>query len=920
MSSSALHNLAGRLSLRKPQRDALEILENVLGVVSLEKGADLRAALEGVQALYPHVQDFEREFPSLCFSLATGVGKTRLMGAFIAYLYAQKNIRNFFVLAPNLTVYNKLIADFTPGTPKYVFRGLSEFSFEPPILITGDNYAQTDWEGAGLFGKIRINIFNIAKINSEVRGGREPRIKRFQEVLGEGYFQYLAGLPDLVLLMDESHRYRASAGVRAINDLRPVLGLELTATPYVETPRGAVPFRNVVQDYPLGQAMRDGFVKEPAVVTRKDFVASSLTPDEIEEMKLMDGARLHEAVKADLETYARERQSQGVARVKPFVLVIARDTLHASSLTQYLGSNDFYRGRYAGKVLQVDSSQTGVAEEKMVEYLLEVEKPENPIEIVVHVNMLKEGWDVTNLYTIVPLRAASARILIEQSIGRGLRLPYGKRTGEESIDRLSIVAHDRFQEIVEQANRSDSLIRLEHIHYLEDLVPEREVYSVRSEPLLNTLLGMGSAPGPVPMDEEGQVLASKLPSAVSAFTLEEGLTVRKVYDAIQELGKKPQDVPTLESLLSPSVQRTLFETVRQRQTSVQGTLGLEPMVVAQAERDLERLIARTAELVVARTIGIPRILLMPLGEVKIGFRPFLLTFENFHYQEPNAELLAQYLRDNKQVTIGVSSERSKEEKRLEDYLVRALMDFSDIDYAEHADLLYDLAGQVVEHLRGQGHAPTHVADILKANQKPLARFVYAQMVTHRFEHETQYEAVVHRGYVPLLPSAYSVSSGERLSIHTPPPPGTSIRSLLYGGFARGLYPETKFHSNQERILAEILERESLKWFRPALGQFQIHYRSGPDTSSYQPDFVAETEREILMLEVKDASKLTDSEVLEKASAAREWCEQASKHALEHGGKPWRYALLRHDEMGSNRSLEGLVADGVKACESLLRIL
>ena len=65
----------------------------------------------------------------------------------------------------------------------------------------------------------------------------------------------------------------------------------------------------------------------------------------------------------------------------------------------------------------------------MIERLLKVEHTDEPTEIVIHVNMLKEGWDVTNLYTIVPLRAANARILIEQSIGRGLRLPYGKRTG-----------------------------------------------------------------------------------------------------------------------------------------------------------------------------------------------------------------------------------------------------------------------------------------------------------------------------------------------------------------------------------------------------------------------------------------------------------------------------------------------------------
>ena len=77
--------------------------------------------------------------------------------------------------------------------------------------------------------------------------------------------------------------------------------------------------------------------------------------------------------------------------------------------------------------------------------------------------MLKEGWDVTNLYTIVPLRAANARILIEQSIGRGLRLPYGKRTGVTAVDRLNIVAHDRFQEIVDEANRPDSVIRLQQV-------------------------------------------------------------------------------------------------------------------------------------------------------------------------------------------------------------------------------------------------------------------------------------------------------------------------------------------------------------------------------------------------------------------------------------------------------------------------
>ena len=115
--------IAGRLSLRAPQRDSLVILDRITEILPPKKSVDVAAALEIIRSEYPSVTDFEREFPSLCFALATGVGKTRLMGAFISYLHLAHGVDNFFVLAPNLTIYNKLIADFTPNTPKYVFKG-----------------------------------------------------------------------------------------------------------------------------------------------------------------------------------------------------------------------------------------------------------------------------------------------------------------------------------------------------------------------------------------------------------------------------------------------------------------------------------------------------------------------------------------------------------------------------------------------------------------------------------------------------------------------------------------------------------------------------------------------------------------------------------------------------------------------------
>src|SRR6185295_9851639 len=146
---------------------------------------DLEAALDAIRREFPSVTEFEREFPSLCFALATGVGKTRLMGAFITYLHLAHGINNFFVLAPNLTIYNKLTTDFTPNTSKYVFKGVAEFATDAPVVITGDNYEGRVGTLFDQFLRCQINIFNISKINSEVRGGKAPRIKRLSEYIGE---------------------------------------------------------------------------------------------------------------------------------------------------------------------------------------------------------------------------------------------------------------------------------------------------------------------------------------------------------------------------------------------------------------------------------------------------------------------------------------------------------------------------------------------------------------------------------------------------------------------------------------------------------------------------------------------------------------------------------------------------------------
>ena len=911
MSTRVLHAVTGRLSLRPPQAESLIKLARALDAAPelLGHERDVSAILSTLKAEFSTLEDFEREFPSLCFALATGVGKTRLMGAFIAYLHLAHGINNFFVLAPNLTIYNKLITDFTRNTPKYVFKGIAEFAQQPPLIITGDNYDQTgaavDEQSMGFAHDVRINIFNISKINSEVRGGKEPRIKRMKEVLGDSYFNHLANLPDLVLLMDESHRYRASAGVRAINELRPLFGLEVTATPFVESSKGPVPFKNVVMDYPLARAMEDGFVKEPAVVTQRNFDAKAHTPEEIEKTKLEDGVRLHETTKVELLTYAREN---GVKPVKPFMLVIARDTTHAGQLLALLESEAFYEGRYQGKVIQVDSSRTGAEEEEMITRLLAVESVDEPTEIVIHVNMLKEGWDVTNLYTIVPLRAANARTLIEQSIGRGLRLPYGKRTGVASVDRLNIVAHDKFQEIIDEANRGDSPIRLKQVILDAPSADDKKV-SVQVESGAAARLGLTEAPVVI-TGASATDSGAEVPAPRPVFTTEaEKQAARVVMDVIGKYEVKRDLVPTSSALLRPEVQKEILAEVAERLKPLQGELlaGVDESVPAL---DLSAVVAKTTEIVVQQSIDIPRIAVVPTGEVTTGFHAFKLDVSQLHLQPGQREIVGQMLRTNEQFTL--AAEVGLKEQRPEDYIVHALVDFDDIDYFTHADLLYDLAGQMVQHLRGY-LSEDEAISVLDRDRRLIAREIHAQMMAHFWEEATEYEVQVSRGFTELKPCNYTATAGQTAHHFRETVAETSrIKQMLFGGFARCLYPLQKFDSDTERRFAIILERDALKWFKPAKGQFQIYYKLGTEQPEYIPDFVAETDATIFMVETKARADINTQEVQAKAAAAMRWCKHASYHAANVGTNPWKYLLVPHDEVSESKRITDYLRFEVKA--------
>ena len=873
--------ISARLSLRAPQRESLEILAKIAEQVLLIKQYDLTALLSAVQAEFPSVEDFERDFPSLCFALATGVGKTRLMGAFISYLHLAKGIRHFFVLAPNLTIYNKLIDDFTPNHPKYVFQGIAEFAQNPPEIITGDNYEN----GRGtrtqdMYAGISINIFNISKINSEVRGGKAPRIKRLSEYIGESYFDYLAGLDDLVLLMDESHRYRASAGVRAINELNPVLGLEMTATPQVEQGARSTPFKNVIYSYPLASALADGFVKEPAVATRENFDPDNYTEEQLERLKLEDGVRIHESAKVELEVFARQHDRP---IVKPFMLVVAQDTTHANDIVSAIQNDAFFEGRYKDRVITVHSKQRGEEADETVARLLAVEDPNEPTEIVVHVNKLKEGWDVTNLYTIVPLRAGRSRTLVEQSIGRGLRLPYGERVGVPAVDRLTIVAHDMFQAIIDEANNPDSIIRTGVVIGRDIPLEGKKTVTVQPEMVEQICAALNEdtdEPADFPSEAERQVASATL-----------------------EVIKKYENLPRSFELSSPDMQERIIKDVIDYVAPAQRELeGL-----AEEEPDIPAIVARATEIFIEHTIDIPRIIVVPKGEVSCGFHDFELDVEGIRLQPVDDDILIQHLRTHQRERLSDGS-GIVAENRPENYLVRVLMDFDDISYDDHAGLLYKLAGQVVEHLRSYLPDEDAVSNVLQYHQQQLGELIHSQMQAHYWEKATDYEAQISKGFMTLRPGNFSIPSNENIRFFRDPVEDRqNIRGMLFNGFKRCLYPTQRFHSDSERRFAILLEDEQdeLKWFKPAEGHFRIHYSY--KQAEYEPDFVVETANAKYLCEPKAVNAMQDDDVQAKARAAYEWCRHATEHEQEHGGKPWSYLLIPHDAITATSTLQGLAA-------------
>jgi len=901
-----------RLALRPPQRDSLECFQQIIDLLSLSKTPDLAAELAKIREVFPTLTSFEREFPSVCFALATGIGKTRLMGALIAYLHYQKGIKNFFVMAPNLTIYKKLKADLgDPSCSKYVFRGLDKF-VNPPRIIDGDNYEEFRQQTiSDITSGITVNIFNISKLNSESKtaDGKPARIKRLNEVLGESYFQYLQSLPDLCIFMDESHHYHADRSFDVINELRPIIGVELTATPQIQSGTRKIAFKNAVYEYSLAHALNDGlYVKVPVVITRKDFRPEEYSPEQLDHEKLNDGIRIHEETKSKLDVYAR---TFGKQLVKPFVLVVAKDTDHSKLIREYLTSDAFFHGYYKDKVLEINSAQRGAEKDENIELLLSLEHPDNRIEIVIHVNMLKEGWDVTNLYTIIPLRASASETLTEQTIGRGLRLPYGQRTGEDEVDRLSIVSHDRYEAIVRLANDPNSLVR--RVYYINPADPQSDdqretlemptVYDelTNAESFTEQLVLTLKETAPETVASKTAEQAEKVAQFVARFTSK----------TVMELGKQ---VKTFDATRDEETKKLMHASIIAETIRQLPTLELKKEdLTAVAEKAIE--ICTQA---LGNIIPIPQAVVQPFTAVKHGFHKFELDTRNMKWHPSDDALIGTELQEGGE-TFEFNTDFALFPKTdtVENEIVRHIIVHDNVDYITSSELIYSLIDDAKRHFLSY-LTPEETEKVMRDRQRSLAEIIYAQMNEHFYKEESSYKTSKMRPFTRIETGfGGKFKSDDLYDLRANLSP-SEVKTKIFKGFKKACHTMYKFDSNTERVFAIVLENDIavLKWMRPSAKQFDIYYGPG-EMSRYEPDFIVETADTIYMAETKAYDEVQKSlqnksgDVWEKAVAGQEYCRAATEWNSENGGKPWEYVLIAHNEVRLQSSFKYLVKNQVE---------
>lgn len=483
------------------QREAMETLIYLKEVRRLEYLSQMVAESGGPDAAVAALGITEEEdaWSRYAFKLATGTGKTKVMSLAIvwSYFHALREsesdmARHFVVIAPNLTVYERLKEDFSPpGGGPDIF---DQDPLIPPEWRGDWNMSvvlQDEASGAATGGILYLtNIHRLfdtskrqKKKDGETYSWMGPAVSKASALdTGAALRERITAHRRVMVLNDEAHHIwdPDSAWNEAIRFLHETIQartggglmaqLDFSATP--KDNKGQY-FKHIICDSPLGEAVDGGIVKTP-IIGRADRKLEPAPSD--------DAAYRYEVhLRLGYERWKASREEWKKSGKKTLLFVMCEDTQAADQITQRLNTDETFkelngttinlhtnlkgkikkigRGAAAQEVFFEDEKAISDEDLKKLRKLSrELDSNSSPFNCIVSVLMLREGWDVRNVTTIVPLRpySSQANILPEQTLGRGLRRMTPPGT-QGAFELVTVVDHPAFASLYQQELAQEGL-------------------------------------------------------------------------------------------------------------------------------------------------------------------------------------------------------------------------------------------------------------------------------------------------------------------------------------------------------------------------------------------------------------------------------------------------------------------------------
>ena len=461
------------------QQEAVETIIYLYDVLKFQDSCDLlRFDSSGRLSTGMFPENWRR----LVVKMATGTGKTKVMSLVLAWSYFHKLYeedsdlaRNFLIITPNIIVLDRIRSDF---------EGLKIFNQDPILPMDGHN--GRNWESdfrldVHIQDNVRVveqagNLFltNIHRVYS-----KRDVIASIKDADTSGYFAGKKGVArtqeggidlgdivrdvdELVVINDEAHHIHDEklAWFQSLEDIHGnlkkkgkglSLQIDVTATP--KDSKGVL-FPQIISDYPLVEAVHQGIVKSPVIPNK----ASRGKLKEYKTYKFTE--KYKDYIRLGVEEWRKAALKHAtLLGNKAILFIMTDDTRNCDYVAEYL-ERQYLEFQSKNSVLVIHTNNNGDFKEdtkgKGAEELKElrkqaneIDREDNPHKAIVSVMMLKEGWDVRNVTTIVGLRPykAKSKILPEQTLGRGLRRMYKDK---ECYEKLSVIGTETFMEFVEQ--------------------------------------------------------------------------------------------------------------------------------------------------------------------------------------------------------------------------------------------------------------------------------------------------------------------------------------------------------------------------------------------------------------------------------------------------------------------------------------